>query len=58
MDDSSDAAVIRRFFYAVFFLIGGFLFAIPKWIIMGTKASRQRKKMLKLQKEIARRPTS
>ena len=43
--------MIRRLFFIVFFLLGGFLFYIPKWILMGTKGSRERKKMLKLQKE-------
>jgi len=43
--------MIRRFFFAVFFILGGFLFYVPKWILMGTKGSRERKKMLKLQQE-------
>lgn len=47
--------MIRRFFYAVFFLLGGFLFAIPKWILMGTRASRDRKRMVKLQRELVRK---
>lgn len=44
--------MIRRFFYAIFFMLGGFLFAIPKWILLGTRASRERKKILKQQREI------
>jgi hypothetical protein len=48
-------AMISRLFYAIFFLLGGFLFAIPKWIIMGTKGHRQRKKILKQQKELLKR---
>ena len=44
--------MIRRLFYAVFFVFGGFLFAIPKWILMGTKGSRQRKAILKTQKRL------
>lgn len=43
--------MIRRLLFAVFFLIGGFLFYIPKWILVGTKASRDRKKMIRLQKK-------
>ena len=35
--------------------IGGFLFYIPKWILMGTKGSRERKKILKQQEEILKR---
>jgi hypothetical protein len=47
--------VIRRLFFLVFFCLGGFLFYIPKWILMGTKGSRDRKKILKQQQEILRR---
>lgn len=43
--------MVRRFAYAVFFVFGGFLFAIPKWLIMGTRGSRERKKILRLQKQ-------
>jgi hypothetical protein len=39
----------------VFFVFGGFLFAIPKWILMGTKGSRERKRLLKQQTEILKR---
>jgi hypothetical protein len=27
--------MLRRFFFLVFFCLGGFLFAIPKWIVDG-----------------------
>ena len=47
--------MIGRLFYAIFFVFGGFLFAIPKWILMGTKSGRQRKKILAQQGEILRR---
>lgn len=40
--------MLGRAFYAVFFVLGGFLFAIPKWILFGTRASRDRRKMVKL----------
>ncbi len=43
--------MFTRFFFAVFFICGGFLFYVPKWIIMGTKGGRERKKLLKLQRE-------
>lgn len=52
--------MIRRLFYAIFFVLGGFLFAIPKWILVGTKGGRERRKMIKLQKrqlrELGKRP--
>jgi hypothetical protein len=35
----------------VFFICGGFLFYIPKWILMGTKGGRDRKAMLKAQRQ-------
>jgi hypothetical protein len=47
--------MVRRLLFLVFFCLGGFLFYIPKWILMGTKASRDRKKILKQQAEILRR---
>jgi hypothetical protein len=47
--------VIRRLLFLVFFCCGGFLFYIPKWILMGTKGGRERKKIIKQQKEILRR---
>jgi hypothetical protein len=43
--------MIRRFLFVVFFALGGFLFYIPKWILVGTRGSRDRKKMIKLQKQ-------
>lgn len=43
--------MIRRLLYAIFFGLFGFVFAIPKWIVMGTRGSRQRKKMIRLQKQ-------
>jgi len=46
--------MIRRLLYAVFFALGGFLFAIPKWILFGTRGSRDRKKLVKLAKEQTR----
>jgi hypothetical protein len=47
--------MFRRIGYAVFFIFGGFLFAIPKWLLMGTRASRERKRLLKQQAEILKR---
>jgi hypothetical protein len=41
-----------RLLYAVFFLLGGFLFAIPKWIMMGTRGSRERRKIIEQQKQL------
>ena len=38
--------MIGRLFFVIFFCLGGFLFYIPKWILMGTKGSRDRKKIL------------
>ena len=43
--------VVSRLLFVIFFVCGGFLFYIPKWILMGTKGSRERKRMLKLQEE-------
>jgi hypothetical protein len=43
--------MIRRLLFAIFFAFGGFLFYVPKWVLMGTKGSRDRKKLIKLQKE-------
>lgn len=50
--------MLGRLLFIVFFIFGGFLFYIPKWIIMGTKGSRQRKRILKQQKEILKRMDS
>lgn len=47
--------MIGRVFFVVFFLLGGFLYYIPKWILFGTKGGRERKKILKQQKEILKR---
>lgn len=44
--------MLRRILFIVFFICGGFLFLIPKWILMGTKGGRDRKKILKQQKAI------
>lgn len=46
--------MVRRLLFVVFFCLGGFLFYIPKWIVMGTKGSRDRKRMLKLQRELVK----
>ena len=43
--------MIRRLLFVIFFLLGGFLFYVPKWILMGTKGSRDRKRMIRLQKK-------
>jgi hypothetical protein len=43
--------VIRRFLFAVFMCLGGIVFYVPKWILMGTKAGRERKRLVKLTKE-------
>ncbi len=47
-----------RFFFVIFFCLGGFLFYIPKWIIMGTKGGRQRKQILKNQEKLLKAPSS
>lgn len=44
--------MIRRLLYSIFFVFGGFLFAIPKWILFGTRAGRERKRMAKDMREI------
>jgi len=53
--------MIRRLLFVIFFLIGGFAFYIPKWILVGTRASRDRKRLVKLTKKqnrlLERRPT-
>ena len=43
--------MIKRLFYLIGFVCGGFLFAIPKWLLMGTKGGRERKALLKEQKK-------
>jgi hypothetical protein len=47
--------MVRRLLFLIFFVCGGFLFYIPKWILMGTKGSRDRKKIIKQQKKILKR---
>ena len=47
--------LIGRLFYAVFFVLGGFLFAIPKWILVGTRAGRERRKIIRQQGDLLRR---
>jgi len=44
--------MLGRLAFIVFFMLGGFLFYIPKWILMGTKAGRERKQILKQQAQI------
>lgn len=49
---------IKRLVFVVFFVFGGFLFYVPKWLLFGTKGGRERKQLLKMQREqldIARR---
>ena len=48
-------AALRRLMFAVFFVLGGFLFYIPKWILFGTHGGRQRKKIIRQQKELLKR---
>lgn len=43
--------MIRRLLFVVFFALGGFVFYVPKWILLGTKGSRDRTKLVKLQRE-------
>lgn len=47
--------MIGRLFFVVFFIFGGFLYYIPKWILMGTKGGRERKKIIRQQEELLRR---
>ena len=47
--------MIRRLLFVVFFCCGGFLFYVPKWVLMGTKGSRDRKKILRQQNQIMKR---
>jgi hypothetical protein len=46
--------VLRRLVFIVFFVFGGFLFYVPKWVIFGTKASRDRKRMVEQLNRIER----
>lgn len=43
--------MIRRLLFLTFFWIGGVVFYVPKWILMGTKGSRDRKRLIKLTAE-------
>ena len=43
--------MLRRLFFMTFFMFGGFLFYIPKWVLMGTKASRDRAEIIKQLRE-------
>jgi hypothetical protein len=47
--------MFRRLLFLIFFCLGGFIFYIPKWLLMGTKGSRDRKRILRQQEEILRR---
>lgn len=47
--------MLRRLCFLIFFCLGGFLFYIPKWIAVGTKGSRDRKRILRQQEELLRR---
>lgn len=38
--------MLSRLLFVIFFCLGGFLFYIPKWIVMGTKGGRQRNQIL------------
>lgn len=44
--------MFRRLAFAIFFVLGGFLFYIPYWVLRGSKGSRDRKRILKQQKEM------
>lgn len=46
--------MLRRLVFAVFFVLGGFLFYIPKWIAFGTRGERDRKKILRQQEQLLR----
>ena len=43
--------MIKRALFVLFFCFGGFLFYVPYWILFGTKGSRERKRLIKLQEE-------
>jgi len=43
--------VIRRLLFVVFFLLGGFFYYVPKWVLFGTKGERQRKQLIKQQRK-------
>jgi hypothetical protein len=40
-----------RLMFAILFVLGGFLYAIPKWILVGTRGGRERRKTNKLLKQ-------
>jgi hypothetical protein len=39
--------MISRTVFLIFTLLGGIFFLIPKWLIMGTRGSRERRKIAK-----------
>jgi hypothetical protein len=43
--------MLGRILFAVFFVCGGFLFVIPYWLLVGTKGQRQRKALLREQRQ-------
>jgi hypothetical protein len=43
--------MIKRLTFFLFFCLGGFLFYIPYWIIFGTAAGRERRRLLKVQRQ-------
>lgn len=46
--------MLKRAAFVVFFVCGGFLFLIPYWILFGTRASRERKALLREQRQTNR----
>lgn len=44
--------MIRRLFYLLWVCTFGLIFVPLKWVLMGTKGGRQRKKMLRVQKQM------
>lgn len=43
--------MIRRLFYVLFVVTLGWPFMVVKWVVLGTKGSRDRRKMIRLQKK-------
>ena len=43
--------MVGRLIYAVLAVFFGLLFAVPKWILFGTRGSRQRQKLIRLEKK-------
>lgn len=39
--------MFRRLLFVIFLLLGGWLFYLPKWLFFGTRASRERKEILR-----------